>query len=84
MNWITSLLFGRQRIQESTQMHQRAYEVTQKGIALSNAVKNVDSTAEIFGPVLYGFSAYYDFQGASDWNSVKSGKSYSMVYRLLP
>jgi len=52
-------------------------EVTQKGIALSNAVKNVDSSAEIFGPVLYGFGAYYDFQSATDWNTVKSGKSYS-------
>ena len=52
-------------------------EVTQKGIALSNAVKNVDSTAEIFGPVLYGFSAYYNFQSASDWSSVSNGKNYS-------
>jgi len=52
-------------------------EVTQKGIALSNAVKSVDSSAEIFGPVLYGFNAYYHFQDAADWSTVKSGKSYS-------
>jgi len=52
-------------------------EVLQKGISLSLAVKNVDSSAEIFGPALYGFSAYKDFQGASDWNTVSNGKGYS-------
>jgi mannan endo-1,4-beta-mannosidase len=52
-------------------------EVTQHGIALSSAVKNVDSYAEIFGPVLYGFAAYTDFQGAVDWSTVSNGKGYS-------
>jgi mannan endo-1,4-beta-mannosidase len=52
-------------------------EIAQNGITLSNAVKNIDPYAEIFGPVLYGFGAYYNFQGASDWNTVKQGKSYS-------
>lgn len=52
-------------------------EVVQNGIALSNAVKNVDTSAEIFGPVLYGFGAYYNFQSASDWSTVSSGKGYS-------
>ena len=52
-------------------------EVTQKGIALSKAVKNVDPFAELFGPVLYGFSAYYHFQDASDWDTVSRGKNYS-------
>jgi mannan endo-1,4-beta-mannosidase len=51
-------------------------EVVQKGIALSSAVKYVDSTAEIFGPVLYGFAAYTTFQGASDWSTVSKGKNY--------
>jgi hypothetical protein len=51
-------------------------EVVQRGIALSNAVKNVDPYAEIFGPVLYGFSAYYHFQDAADWNTVSQGKGY--------
>jgi hypothetical protein len=52
-------------------------EVLQRGKDLSRAVKNIDSSAEIFGPVLYGFGAYYDFQGAPDWNTVKKGKSYN-------
>jgi hypothetical protein len=51
-------------------------EVLQKGIELSLAVKNVDASAEIFGPALYGFGAYLNFQGASDWDSVSSGKGY--------
>ncbi len=52
-------------------------EIIQKSIALSKAVKDIDSSAEIFGPALYGFSAYQTFQGAPDWNTVRSGKSYS-------
>jgi mannan endo-1,4-beta-mannosidase len=52
-------------------------EVTQHGIVLSNAVKSVDPFAEIFGPVLYGFAAYTDFQGAVDWSTVSNGKGYS-------
>jgi hypothetical protein len=51
-------------------------EVVNKGIATAKVVKNIDSTAEIFGPALYGFAAYTDFQGAPDWNTVKQGKSY--------
>jgi hypothetical protein len=51
-------------------------EVLQKGIALSLAVKNIDPSAEIFGPALYGFGAYTDFQGATDWDSVSNGKGY--------
>jgi hypothetical protein len=52
-------------------------EVVQRGIALSNAVKNVDPYADIFGPVLYGFSAYYHFQDAADWVTVSNGKGYT-------
>jgi mannan endo-1,4-beta-mannosidase len=55
----------------------RCLEIVQKGISLSHAVKNIDPYAEIFGPVLYGFSAYLNFQGAPDWNSVSKGKNYS-------
>lgn len=51
-------------------------EIVEKGIEFANAIKNVDPDAKILGPVLYGFSAFTDFQGASDWNSVKSGKDY--------
>ncbi|MGA9294185.1 MAG: glycoside hydrolase family 44 protein [Ignavibacteriaceae bacterium] len=52
-------------------------EIMQRSIGLSKAVKEVDSTAEIFGPALYGFNAYLTFQDADDWNTVKAGKNYS-------
>ena len=54
----------------------RCVEMVQKAINVSTAVKNVDPYLEIFGPVLYGFNAYYDFQSAADWDSVKTGTNY--------
>ncbi len=52
-------------------------ELIQKSIALANSVKGIDPSAEIFGPVSYGFNGYLSFQGAPDWNSVSAGKGYS-------
>ncbi len=52
-------------------------EIIQRSIALSKAVKDIDSSAEIFGPALYGFNAYQTFQNTIDWNTVKAGKSYT-------
>jgi len=52
-------------------------EIVQKGIDVSKAIINIDPYAEVFGPVLYGFNAYYSFQDAADWNSVRSGKNHS-------
>ena len=54
----------------------RCVEMVQKAIDVSIAVKNVDPYLEIFGPVLYGFNAYFSFQEAEDWDSVKSGTNY--------
>jgi mannan endo-1,4-beta-mannosidase len=54
----------------------RCLEMVQKAIDVSTAVKNVDPYLEIFGPVLYGFNAYYNFQDAADWDSVKAGTNY--------
>ena len=54
----------------------RCLEMVQKAIDVSTAVKNVDPYLEIFGPVLYGFNAYYNFQDAVDWDSVKAGTNY--------
>lgn len=52
-------------------------EIIQRSIELSEAVKDIDSSAEIFGPALYGFNAFQTFQDATDWNTVKAGKSYT-------
>lgn len=54
----------------------RCLEMVQKAIGVSTAVKNVDPYLEIFGPVLYGFNAYYNFQSAADWDSVRAGTNY--------
>lgn len=54
----------------------RCLEMVRKAINVSTAVKNVDPYLEIFGPVLYGFNAYYNFQDAADWDSVRTGNSY--------
>ncbi len=52
-------------------------ELLQKSVALARSVKGVDSAAEVFGPVEYGFSGFYNFQSAPDWGGVSTGKSYS-------
>lgn len=44
-------------------------ELMSKSIDLAATVKEMDSFAEVFGPDLYGFSAFLDLQGASDWNN---------------
>src|SRR5208283_4051970 len=50
-------------------------ELVQKTIACSSAIKSVDSTAMMFGPVEYGFEGYLTLQGAPDWASVDNGYS---------
>jgi hypothetical protein len=47
-------------------------EYKNKSVAISLAVKNVDPNAQMLGPVSYGFGGYLDFQGASDWASLKA------------
>ena len=51
-------------------------ELINRSIELSKAVKAVDASCEIFGPVLYGFSAYHSLQEAPDWNVIKTNKGY--------
>ena len=52
-------------------------ELIQRSVALARSVKNVDPSADIFGPVSYGFSGYYSLQSAPDWNTVSAGKLYT-------
>lgn len=44
-------------------------ELMSKSIDLAATVKEMDSFAEVFGPDLYGFSAYLDLQSAPDWGN---------------
>lgn len=57
-------------------------ELIDRSVALTSAVKDVDPFAKIFGPVLYGFNAFYSFQDAPDWGSVKNGYSWFIDYYL--
>jgi Glycoside hydrolase family 44 len=41
-------------------------ELFTKSIALAGTVKNMDSSANVFGPEMYGFTDYWDLQFASD------------------
>ncbi len=57
-------------------------EILNKNIELSKVVKKLDPAAEVFGAVLYGFGAYYDFQTAPDWESVKGSYKWFLDYYL--
>ncbi len=72
-------------------------ELISKSIALAATIKGMDSSADVFGPDLYGFSAQLNLQNAPDWSSysgtysrfvdayldIMSNASDSVGYRLL-
>lgn len=43
-----------------------------RSIDLASTVKRVDPSAEVFGPALYGFTAYRTLQDAPDWNEYQN------------
>lgn len=51
-------------------------EIVERSIELAGAVKNVDPNADIFGPALFGFGAYFDFAGAPDWQEISENSDY--------
>lgn len=51
-------------------------ELIGRSTDLAAVVKDVDGGAEVFGPALFGYSAYVNFAGAPDWNEVKSENGY--------
>lgn len=59
-----------------------ARELMDRSIALASAVKEVDPNSEVTGPMLYGFGAYLDFQGAPDWGAVNQGYDWFVGYYL--
>ena len=52
-------------------------ELTDKSGDLAKAIRAVDNSAEIFGPVFYGFGGMVTFQNATDWKTVSNGKGYN-------
>ena len=49
---------------------------------LAERIKEMDPTAEVFGPALYGFTAYQNLQFAPDWDNVKGNHSLFIEYYL--
>lgn len=52
--------------------HATCKEVVEKCITMAKAVKEIDPDAEIFGPALFGYSAFNNLAGAPDWGEEKS------------
>lgn len=57
-------------------------EIISKSIEFASAVKSVDSGAEIYGGVMYGFNAYKSFNNAVDWETVGKGYDWFISYYL--
>ncbi|MBQ7955592.1 MAG: glycoside hydrolase family 44 protein [Lachnospiraceae bacterium] len=51
-------------------------ELSAKSIEVAKAVKTLDPHAEIFGPALYGYTAYDHLADEHDWNTVKAKGNY--------
>jgi hypothetical protein len=47
-----------------------------KSIGLAAMIKSMDAGAEIYGPALYGFTAYQNLQFATDWDSIRGTGNY--------
>lgn len=47
-----------------------------KAVATAAAIKAVDPDAEVYGPALWGMTAYATLSKAPDWKQVKQGRGY--------
>lgn len=52
-------------------------ELVERTVDLASAVKEMDSGAEVFGPSLFGYSAFDSLAGAPDWEQLKADNGYS-------
>lgn len=55
-------------------------ELTEKSVEMASAVKTIDPNAEIFGPSLYGYTAFdhlADDDSSDEWETIKSEKNYN-------
>lgn len=51
-------------------------EIIEKSVDLASSVKEMDLGAEVFGPALFGYSAFVDFGSAPDWQQLKADNGY--------
>jgi hypothetical protein len=54
----------------------KAKDLVDKTIDLAGVVKSIDPAADVFGPALFGYSAFVDLAGAPDWSSIKTEGGY--------
>ncbi len=59
-----------------------ARELVDRSVATASAAKSVDPTAKIFGPALFGFSAYHSLAEAPDWDSYSNSYRWFIDYYL--
>jgi len=52
-------------------------ELQSKSIEMATAVKKLDPDAEIFGPALYGYTAFDHLADDEEWKAVKAAKGYN-------
>lgn len=52
-------------------------ELLSRSVDLAKLIKEMDGTAEVFGPSLYGFTAYQNLQFASDWDDIRRTGDYN-------
>ena len=51
-------------------------ELIEKSVDLAKVVKDMDCNADVFGPSLFGYSAFDTLAGAPDWNQLEKEKGY--------
>lgn len=51
-------------------------ELIESSVDLASAVKDMDENAEIFGPALFGYSAFANLSGTPDWEQMKADNGY--------
>lgn len=57
-------------------------ELIEKSTDTAKMVKDLDKSAETFGPILYGMTAYNSLQEAPDWSTVKGNYKWFVDYYL--
>jgi len=57
-------------------------QLMERSFNTARLVKDMDPTAEVFGPALYGVTAYQNLQFAEDWDAVKGNNNYFVEYYL--
>src|SRR4051812_12547602 len=55
-------------------------EAISKATALASTIKEMDSTADVFGPADYGYASFLQFQNAPDWSAYSSYGNFAAAF----